>query len=165
MQFDEADNIVLDIIGKESPVLDGLPIQESSGSDAVVMMTGTDKPNENINNVVSESVHAQVEVTVSSDSNDSSLVKPSSSIQEKRDRVRKRPMSPIQESNDLLALKQTKIQAQIEGIQLENITRNLEILKFEKLIVLPPSNDTLTFLTEHYPSTVINVIHDSEMEL
>ena len=89
MQFDEADNIILDILGKESPILDGLPVQESSGSDAVIMMTGTDKPNEHINNVVSESVHAQEEASVSSDSNDSSMVKPSSSIQERRDHLRK----------------------------------------------------------------------------
>jgi len=33
MQLDEADELILDIIGKESAVLNGLPIAESSGTD------------------------------------------------------------------------------------------------------------------------------------
>ncbi|KAF2889268.1 hypothetical protein ILUMI_16905 [Ignelater luminosus] len=114
----EMDTIVYDIIGKDSPVFDGLSIPESSGSNSFVV---SNKP---IDDVRGE------EESISSVSS-SKVTRTVGSKGVKRFRLR-------ETNNEEQQLKIQKLKEQSTACTLENHKRHLEIIELENRLSLPP---------------------------
>ncbi|KAF2892761.1 hypothetical protein ILUMI_13413 [Ignelater luminosus] len=132
---DTHNTIVYDIIGKDSPVRDGLPIPESSGSNSseVVLPVVFNKP---IDDVRGE------EESISSVSN-SKLTRTVRSKGVKKFRLR-------ETNNEEQQLKIQKLKEQSTALTLENDKRHLEIIELENRLSLPPSQLIKEFLAKNY---------------
>ncbi|KAF2879105.1 hypothetical protein ILUMI_27069 [Ignelater luminosus] len=131
----EMDTIVYDIIGKGSPVLDGLPIPESSGSNSseAVVPVVSNKPIDDVR---------REEESISSVSN-SKLTRTVGSKGVKRFRLR-------ETNNEEQQLKIQKFKEQSTALNLKNHKRHLEIIELENRLSLLPSQLIKDFLAKNY---------------
>lgn len=134
MDYSAADLIILEIIGLDSPVLEGLPIPEASGTDQEVLVEPPVAPPTNVDNPPSNT-------------------EANSSVQGcRRQRARR---YTVADDEDDLELKKKKLMLQVEGIELDNHKRVLELMDFERKLLLEPSQRVKTFMNAHYKDSVI----------
>ena len=132
-KFDAIDNLVFEIIGTESPVLDGLPVPESSGSDSAEL----DGDIENIEPTNDSANHNVEDVGFEENIREGSFIPA---------RTKPGPKPGLAQTiQDLNRLKALKIQRQLNLCEREERIKDLEILKLEKSLDLPPSEYTRKF--------------------
>lgn len=135
MEYTGADLVILEIIGLDSPVLEGLPVPEASGTNREELVeppaataapprppsppvTGGAQPNFNC----------------------------------RRQRGRRFIAANDEEESEL---KRKKLMLQVEGIELENHKRALELLDLERKLELEPSHRIQAFMDAHYNNSII----------
>ena len=162
IQYDEADLIILEIIGKDSPLLEGLGIPESGTNlglsfqpsveaeyvNSTIMLTpnpiSASQTPVSSSRIASSSSNADSHHTVSQTDDQRFHLAP------KTFPKRKHTWREVDGNSALLSLKKTKLELQIKGLRLENCKRQLEILRAEKENNLPHSKDVIDFLKDNY---------------
>ena len=121
--MDEADELVLEIIGRRSPVLDGINVPEPSGSDS----SSVDAPENNDEESFEASEDGEI-------------------IHHKHPREKPGPKSGRSAKLDFLAeLKAERMQEQLEICKREKHMQELQIFKLEKELRMGPSEFTRKF--------------------
>ncbi|CAG7825559.1 unnamed protein product [Allacma fusca] len=141
-KFDEADLIVFDIIGIDSPVLYGINLSESSGTtEATVALScgKTDKENVEPDNELEEPAYKRE--------------KPGPKIGQAAKR------------GELQRMRTQKFEAQVELIKKENRIRYLQMLKLEKELGTGPSEFTQQFYSQPLVVELITAVPESEVNL
>lgn len=131
--FNEEESLIFDIVGRDSGILDGLPIAESAGtSKAEVKLV--------VSSTVVEASEKDEEAEVIE-----IKVSPKSNAVLKRKRKGSEEEGGVEEE-----LKRTRLEFQNEGLKLENYKKNLEILALERKLSLPESALSKKFLADNY---------------
>nr|CAI5829971.1 unnamed protein product [Callosobruchus analis]CAI5854070.1 unnamed protein product [Callosobruchus analis] len=130
----EVDNMVLEIIGKESPVVCGLGVAESF-----------EKPQKQSCETVPEGDSEGI-VNKSQSTSDHVAATTSKEASGKRKRVTGNNIS----TENVSAIKQEKLTLQVEYLKLKNYRTKLEILKLEQELKLPASEFTATLPQYNY---------------
>lgn len=151
--YDEADYIILDIIGKESPVLEGIMAPESSGTNNAAITFAYHEELANVTEEVhvnnSDSVGLVVEPLCStvSDTFSGNHQEPSPSAGAN---TRKRSAQAVKKEYELLRTKKLRLQTllleqKLEIAKRETYKMDLELWKMEKEAGVPPSQFTAQF--------------------
>jgi len=122
MQLDEADEVILDIIGKESAVLNGLPIPESSGTNEALTVLEEAIPNTSVEE---------------NEQQGNFLSSPQPSVPTRKRKVGVR-------DEELVELKK-------KLFKIEIYKKSLEVFELESKLGLPQSEFTLNFNEFDFP--------------
>lgn len=136
MDYSAADLVILEIIGLDSPVLQGLPIPEASGT--------------NQEEVVEPAVVEAAPINVGNASLNGGA---QPSVQTCRRQRGRRYVSA--EDEDDMEMKKKKLMLQVEGIELDNHKRILELMDFERKLHLEPSQRVQNFMNTIYKDNVL----------
>jgi hypothetical protein len=127
VQFDEVDLIILDILGSDSPMIEGLAVPDPPGSNLIwaISMAFPESP---------QSILSVPSLEPQSPS-------PISNSTKQKNRVN----SSLDDQESILRKK--RIEVQIEDLELDHIKKKLEIMEYEQLILLSKSIVTINFLS------------------
>ncbi|XP_050516645.1 uncharacterized protein LOC126891512 [Diabrotica virgifera virgifera] len=155
-KFTEMDNVVLDILGPDNPILCSLGISETWEQDPE-----KEQDPENVEQEIENSNHLQDHGATNKIKNTNVFISTGSSSVPTAS-CAKRKKSKISNENDpideaLIDLKKKKLQHQIEILAKESYLKTLEILKLERELHVTPSKFTASF-----DSAVIYLINVEE---
>ncbi|XP_047988873.1 uncharacterized protein LOC125228371 [Leguminivora glycinivorella] len=143
MKYDASDDLIITIIGKESPVINGIDCAESSGSSAPQS---------------AELFSVETECNLEKDVAQSPKVLPTP-IKKKLASTRSSEGEKI--SNEILQLKKRKLELEIAKLERENYKLDLELMKLEKeLNVTRPSKFTLPLYMQDDNIIQINLVNE-----
>ncbi|XP_050516375.1 uncharacterized protein LOC126891236 [Diabrotica virgifera virgifera] len=137
-KFTEMDNVVLDILGPDNPILCSLGISETWEQDP----ENVEQEIENSNHLQDHGATNKIKNTNVFISTGSSSVPTASCAKRKKSKI-SNENDPIDEA--LIDLKKKKLQHQIEILAKESCLKTLEILKLERELHVTPSKFTASF--------------------
>lgn len=132
-KYTEIDNIILDILGRDNPIITSLGVPETWEQER-------------------ESEQPAESLTVSSNEEDSTQIK-NVDVNENRESqasTKKTKKNYHTDDEALEKLKKRKLEYQVEILEKESYRKTLEILKLERELQLPPSK-----FTKEYPTATI----------
>lgn len=139
------DAIVYDIIGRDSSVLDGFRVDESSGTSTPKVTGPSIIPSATSSNV--EDILASPTTTPLSD-----FATVSTTHKKNVQLLANRKRKLESESEEMEKLKILKLTEQTTALKLDNHKRYLEVYVLEMKLGLVPSELTSDFMSKHYPS-------------
>lgn len=136
--------MVSDIIGRDSPVIVGLPVQETWGESPELKIN---KDNSSRNSAIDEANNIIDEGN-----------KPEGSVRDKASCNSRKRQTQKEEEEEL---KIEKLRLSVEIMEKESYERSLKILQMERELKIPPSKHTMQFYSE-VPSVLI--VEDNESD-